>query len=200
MKSEHILVQNEQLFKVLSDIDLKISIFYRKYNNCSNCGSKLHVANYARKPKGTFCEDANVTKKHSFCCSNKKNNCRKRRSSPSLRYFMQFHYYSLFFIVIWTLFQKSVVSKYLFSKNKTVPMWTLKRWIVYWIELFPLTKRFLFIKSMFPMSIIIPNYFFDTNMDYLLILNIFKSDDFVNLGPFILPHNLAPRNLIEMVV
>jgi len=51
---------------------------------CSHCGSKLHVANYPRKPRGVHRDMLGLeyTLRLSFCCSA----CNKRTTPPSVRF------------------------------------------------------------------------------------------------------------------
>lgn len=187
------LQQNKDIFNSLFYIDEKIANLYRLWNKCKICNSKLHVANYDRKPKGTLSENRDFTKRFSFCCSNKKNGCRKRINPPSFRYFLRFHYLSIFFIVIGAVIVAKKESINFISKKYKVPKWTLLRWRIFWTEKFIYSKRYFFIKSMYTFAVTIPTYFvFDININYLKILDIFKADDIVNLGGYKLPHNLPP--------
>ena len=51
---------------------------------CPHCGSKLHVANYPRKPRGVPGEvlGREYTQRFSFCCSQ----CHRRTTPPSVRF------------------------------------------------------------------------------------------------------------------
>ena len=65
-------------------IDASIAEAFREAG-CGRCGDRLHVADYARKPRGLGFSRGEGFTRFSFCCGSE--GCRQRSTPPSVRYF-----------------------------------------------------------------------------------------------------------------
>ncbi len=115
---------------------------------CPICGSPLHYSNYPRKPRGG---PENLPdeflKRHSLCCS--KEGCRKRMLPVSCRFWNAKVYWGIAILVIMTLHQRRTEG---YGANKLIRLFgisrqTLKRWLTYFSEIFPLSSMWLRIKG-----------------------------------------------------
>ncbi len=106
---------------------------------CPHCGGVLHVANYARKPRG---EQRNVLgsqyqRRLSFCCAA----CRRRTTPPSVRFLGRKVYLGATIILLSSGAQGLNVTqrKALIDVLNLAPQ-TLNRWRHWWQEHVPTTR------------------------------------------------------------
>lgn len=87
---------DQQLFQLLEKVDSDLAKEAR-LQGCLFCGGKLHRADYDRKPRGGPQWDW----RHSFCCA--KEDCRRRRTPPSVRFLGRKVYAALVVVLLSTL-------------------------------------------------------------------------------------------------
>jgi hypothetical protein len=136
-----------ELFKILFFIDTDLAERFR-LKACPHCGAPLHSANYPRSPRGG---PENIPDqwliRHSFCCSNE--HCRRRALPPSCRFWDRKVYWGSVILVALTLRQgrHEGYSINKLTKKFGVSRHTLKRWITYFQEVFPISHRWKRIKG-----------------------------------------------------
>ena len=103
---------------------------------CPHCGGPLHCANYQRKPRGGLMakggEDS--TLRHSLCCGRR--GCRKRSLPPSLR-FLGRRVYLEAAVILGSVLTAAQGCLRVAVDAAGVPARTLRRWGVWWREVFP---------------------------------------------------------------
>lgn len=122
----------EFLYKTDQDLAKKT-----KEKGCRICGSKVHVANYMRKPRGIgdLADDFSLC--FSFCCS--RDGCRKRALAQSIRFFGRVVYWGVHMVLISAMLNgRSPELKKIMSEFN-VDIKTLKRWRQWWKDFFPRT-------------------------------------------------------------
>ena len=130
-------LQKIKLYQLLFLIDCDLAESLRT-KACPFCGAPLHVSNYPRKPRGGpdgLPEELLI--RHSFCCSGE--TCRKRALPVSCRFWRRNVYWGVVILVIMTLRQGRNTG---YSAGKLQRMFgvsrqTLKRWIIYFKQVFP---------------------------------------------------------------
>ncbi len=140
-------LQKIKLYQILFFIDSDLAERLRS-KACPFCGAPLHVSNYLRKPRGgpeNIPEEFLI--RHSFCCSEER--CRKRALPASCRFWNRKVYWSVVILVIMTLRQGRTTG---YSANKLkkefgVSRLTLKRWMLYFKQVFPISDRWKRIKG-----------------------------------------------------
>ena len=109
---------------------------YKTQCPCCKVGV-LHIANYARKPRGFLGElPEDILIRFSLCCSNE--GCRKRHKPISLRFMDRKVYFRSAILLINCL--RYGANKYRLRKLKEefgVTERTIYRWRKYWVEYFP---------------------------------------------------------------
>ena len=130
----HALLQDPKLFLLLLHADEELATA-TQVRRCP-CGGVLHRANYPRKPRGCPNEvlDSFVFR-FSFCCDR----CRKRTTSMSVRFLGRRVYLGLLVVLMSSRLNGPTSVTTQLSKTLGVPLRTLQRWRLWWIELFPLT-------------------------------------------------------------
>lgn len=132
----HKYLTNKIFFEFLYRTDQDLA-GQAKEKGCLTCGSKVHVANYMRKPRGIDLPD-DFSLRFSFCCS--LDGCRKRLLPPSIRFFGKVVYWGIHMVLISAMLNgrekelKKMMSEFL------VDIKTLKRWRQWWKDYFPTTK------------------------------------------------------------
>lgn len=134
------LTKKASLFSLLHRIDLDLAHQCR-LKKCPHCGGVLHTANYPRQPwdaPAGISED--LTIRQSLCCAQP--GCRKRTLPPSTIFFGRKKYWSAIIVVVMALRQKPNG----WSTAKLVKMFgitrnTIKRWIVWFKEVFPVSDQ-----------------------------------------------------------
>lgn len=131
----HAILQDIKFFQILLRIDHELAEQTRA-TGCP-CGAVLHRANYPRKPRGCPAEvRADFESRMSFCCSD----CRKRRTSLSVRFLGRRVYLGLAVILMSAQLTQSTTITTRLSQSLQVPLRTLQRWRHWWREIFPMTS------------------------------------------------------------
>ena len=134
----HDLRLGVEFFAWLADMDGKLALWVAA-GGCQHCGGPLHQGNYARKPRGAKLAMAAEAfgLRHSLCCGRR--GCRRRALPPSLRFLGRRVYVEAVVLVasIVALLLGAVVSA---GKVTDVPPRTLKRWVIWWQEVFPQSR------------------------------------------------------------
>lgn len=125
---------NSTFHRILVAIDRELAQTTRQ-EGCS-CGGALHHSNYPRSPLGLpiqFRPDYEI--RFSFCC----NDCRKRTTSPSVRFFGRRRYPAPLLLLISALMVR--INEYRLTQMKrrfgiTISESTWKRWRRWWLEAF----------------------------------------------------------------
>ncbi len=123
-----------------------------KEKGCPSCGGKLHKSNYPRSPFGmpqafrSFYEE-----RFSFCCEE----CRKRTTPPSVRFFGRRWYPAPLFMLICLL--ELGISKHRQAQIQrhfgiTISLSTWKRWRSWWQESFKETSFWKITQGIIPLS------------------------------------------------
>jgi hypothetical protein len=101
-----------------------------------HCAGPLHQGNYHRKPRGALIATAGeaLTRRHSLCCGRR--GCRKRTLPPSLR-FLGRRVYLEVVVVLASVIAQIVATAREAVAASGVPVRTLRRWGVWWREVFP---------------------------------------------------------------
>jgi hypothetical protein len=123
----------EFLYKTDQDLARKT-----KEKGCRICGSKVHVSNYMRKPRGFDGLPDDYSLRFSLCCA--RDGCRKRVLPESIRFFGRVVYWSVHMVLISAMLngRSSDIEKIMSEFN--VDIRTLKRWRKWWKNIFPATK------------------------------------------------------------
>jgi len=100
------------------------------------CGGVFHRANYPRKPWACRNEvRADFESRFSFCCSD----CRKRKTSTSVRFLGRRVYLALAVVLCFARHAGQNTAEARLSTDLAVPLRTLQRWRQWWVDLFALT-------------------------------------------------------------
>ena len=131
----HSLLLNTIFYNSLFALDLQIAHQYQQ-SHCPFCGGKLHRAHYWRSPLGVpidVCE--NYSLRFSYCCASE--GCRKRLTTPSMRFLSRKQYSSVIILVIFMLKSKtdeSKVEEINLLINASLSVETVRRWRRYWVN------------------------------------------------------------------
>jgi hypothetical protein len=141
----HDLRLGVELFAWLAEMDRQIARWVAT-GGCQYCAGPLHQSNYRRKPRGAKVAEAAEAfgLRYSLCCG--REGCRRRALPPSLRFLGRRVYVEAVVLVasIVALLLGAVDSA---SKVTQVPARTLKRWIMWWQEVFPQSRTWQEIRS-----------------------------------------------------
>jgi hypothetical protein len=125
--------------RALLKLDEEIAVEWRR--KCGECGARVDVANYGRKPRsitGSGWPEGDAIR-FSFCC--RAEGCRVRSTPPSVRFLGRRVYYGAVVLIAAFLLggAKSVdrISKQLGPSRRTLVRW--RRW---WTRTFPRTPTF----------------------------------------------------------
>ncbi len=122
-------------------IDASIAEAFREAG-CGRCGGRLHVADYARKPRGLGFRQGEGFTRFSFCCGSE--GCRRRSTPPSVRYFGSRVYASGCFLVVSALSGGcSAAAAHKLCMRLGIARRTLRRWRRWWREAFPRTPQWI---------------------------------------------------------
>lgn len=135
------LLNNVSLFHHLYIIDKQIADEYRRMP-CPFCGGPLYYANYLRKPRGEppgVAEECFI--RFSLCCG--KEGCRQRVMPPSCRFLDRKVYWHGAILAVMADWQNKVWATSIFGLSKLfdISRNTLKRWIIYYQEIFPSSRQ-----------------------------------------------------------
>ena len=111
----------------------------RQRQCCANCGARLDVANFNRKPRGRPLKlGREHDRRFSFCC--RRDGCRSRETPPSLR-FLGRRVYVAAIVVLIAILQSGVSSSRLERLSAVIPVppRTIARWRRWWRDKFPAT-------------------------------------------------------------
>lgn len=134
----HKFLFNASFHTLLIAIDRELAEAVRQ-KGCA-CGGVLHQSNYPRSPNGLSAEfRAAYEERFSFCC----HDCRRRATSPSVRYFGRRRYPGPLVLLISALMGS--INEYRRSQIKrhfgiSVSESTWKRWRRWWREIFVKTS------------------------------------------------------------
>jgi hypothetical protein len=132
------ILRNYAFYLQLQEIDRDLAGEVRA-KGCPHCGSRLHFARYARKPRGApgnLPED--FDRRESLCCSAK--GCRKRACPPSLRFFGRRLYLGPVFVLACVLVHGITVKRAAQLQELVgVSIRTLARWRRWWLDSLPCT-------------------------------------------------------------
>ena len=108
----------------------------RQAQCCANCGSRLDVANFNRKPRGRPLKlGPEHNRRFSFCC--RRDGCRGRETPPSLR-FLGRRIYVAAIVVLIAILQSGASASRLERLGEIIPVppRTIARWRQWWRETF----------------------------------------------------------------
>lgn len=127
----HRLLEDARLFDLKKRFDEDLAAKTRA-GRCPECGGRLDVADYPRKPRGG--PDGHDLRL-SFCCATE--GCRKRATPPSVR-FLGRKVYVAAMVVLATTMQQGVTPARLSRLRDLlgVSRRTLRRWRLWWAEIF----------------------------------------------------------------
>lgn len=111
----------------------------RQRQCCANCGSRLDVANFNRKPRGRPLKlGPEHNRRFSFCC--RRQGCRGRETPPSLR-FLGRRVYAATIVVLIAILQSGASASRLARLSAVVPVppRTIARWRRWWQDTFTAT-------------------------------------------------------------
>lgn len=102
-------------------------------DGCSWCGSRLHSAAYARKPRGVLRSHLGeeYAYRHSFCCA--RDGCRRRCTPPSVRFLGRRVYLGFLLVLLGSVSARRVTAM---GETLSVPQTTIRRWRSWWQEQF----------------------------------------------------------------
>lgn len=131
------LLEKANLFHLLHQIDLDLAEQTRKLG-CPFCGSALHYSNYERKPRGGPDKiPERYLIRQSLCCSAR--DCRRRTLPGSCLFMGRRVYWGCVILVVMALRQQraGAVSIGKLKRMFDISHKTIRRWILYYKELFP---------------------------------------------------------------
>ena len=135
----HNLLENSSFHLLLANIDHALSAQVRA-DRCPFCAGPLHQSNYPRSPLGLTEKNREYySTRNSFCCGR----CRKRTTTPSVRFFGRRRFPAPVLILISMLKCKITQSSLIrvrryFGVNISKRTWT--RWCKWWRTFFIKTK------------------------------------------------------------
>jgi hypothetical protein len=130
----HTLLQNPKFFSLLVQIDTELAA--QMHATTCQCGGALHRANYPRKPRACPQEVRYAFESRwSFCCSL----CRKRSTSPSVRFLGRRVYLGLIVVLIPQRRSTLSAADIQLCDDLGVPVRTIARWRQWWLQHFATT-------------------------------------------------------------
>jgi len=140
------LIHKPKIYQLLHQIDKDLAGEHKKAG-CSYCGGPLYTANYVRKPRGgpeNLPDELRV--RQSLCCG--KEGCRRRSLPPSVLFGRQF-YWNIAVLIVTTLRQNQLNGD---GAGKLMKMLgvgprTIKRWMIYFREVFPPSREWLTLRG-----------------------------------------------------
>ena len=134
----HALLHDPRFFTLLLQIDQELAA-QTQGEGCV-CSGPLHRADYPRKPRGCPPEArGSVERRFSFCC----HRCRKRTTSPSVRFFGRRVYLSLVLVLSSSRHAGSNSAAARLVADLGIAWHTLRRWQAWWQEAFARTPLWL---------------------------------------------------------
>lgn len=131
----HNLLHDPKIFQLLYRVDEALAEEARTTRRA--CGGKWHRADYPRKPRGCLRDfRMRYASRFSFCCSHG----RKRRMSPSVRFFGRRVYLALVILLMARRLTARTPGAQEICALLDIPARTLRRWRNWWMQDFPLTS------------------------------------------------------------
>ena len=180
------ILKDKLLFKFMEKIDADIAK-EAQAEGCNNCGNVLHYGNYERKPRGLPEWDT----RFSLCCS--KDGCRKRKTPPSVRFLGRKVYAGVVIVLVCAMvhgLKPDRVRK--LCDNLKIDMRTLKRWLIWWREIFAVGSFWKAEKSRFMPRL-------DEAVVPLSLVDVFgatKSEGLIKLMKFLSPISVPTRKRV----
>lgn len=147
----HKFLLNSRFHEFLKAIDYDLSK-EEEAKGCTHCQGKLHRADYPRSPFGVpITYRKYYEERYSYCCSR----CRKRTTSPSVRYFGRRWFPAPLLILISALMY-SAINKCRRQLHQlfgiSISKRTCKRWKSWWKSSFPVTNFWKSITGIIPIN------------------------------------------------
>jgi hypothetical protein len=135
------LVEKVSLFRILHRIDTDLCKRHRQ-KGCPHCGGPLHQSNYERKPRGgpdTIPDEYLI--RQSLCCG--RPGCRRRTLPSSCLFMGRRVYWGCVILVVMALKQNrpQCASARRIQEMFKISRETLKRWIAYFRDEFPVSSK-----------------------------------------------------------
>ena len=134
----HSLLTDATFYNSLLDLDRLIAEQIRE-GQCPLCSGKLNQSHFLRKPRGVpNGTHPDYPVRFSYCCAEE--GCRKRFTTPSMRFLSRKVYSSVILFMIFLFNSKSDekrVEKLNTLLNTTLSVETVRRWRHYWIKIIP---------------------------------------------------------------
>ena len=125
------LLQDEKLHRLQEKVDQDLAEEARE-GGCQYCGSKVHRADYERKPRGGPEE---WDKRDSFCCA--KDGCRRRLTPPSVRFLGRKIYVGVVVVLISAMQHGLKPGRVkVLGETLGIDVRTLQRWREWWLSTF----------------------------------------------------------------
>lgn len=141
-------LKDSRFFDILYKIDMDLAKEYRlRPSPC--CSRPCHFSNYKRKPRRFLDLDQYLTR-FSLCCSE----CRHRVQIPSTLFFNRFVYGGVLILLLSYFLNKGGHRFQYIQKVFGISLRTLKRWEVWWNEIFRNSKFWKEKKALFTKNII----------------------------------------------
>lgn len=153
----HKLLISPNFHALLKSIDDDLAEIARQ-ETCCDCGGPLYQANYPRSPLGlpASCREYYESRR-SFCCGQ----CRKRFTTPSVRFFGR-HRFPAPIIILISFLTRSITASTLNQVRRyfgvTVSKRTWRRWCRWWRDCFITTKFWRQAKGRLPINCLNDNY------------------------------------------
>ena len=147
----HKLLISPNFHALLKSIDDDLAEITRK-ETCGDCAGPLYQANYPRSPLGlpASCREYYESRR-SFCCGQ----CRKRFTTPSVRFFGR-HRFPAPIIILISFLKRSIRASTLNQVRRyfgvTVSKRTWRRWCRWWRDCFIATKFWKQAKGLLPIK------------------------------------------------
>lgn len=143
------VLKNKSFFHHLYTIDKEIAEHCRKMP-CPYCNGPLYFANYLRKLRGA--RDGlpeEYFTRFSLCCG--REGCRHRVTPPSCRFMdRKVYWHGVILIIVSTWQQNKASSIFKLSKLSDVTRNTIKRWILFYQDIFPSSRQWLRVRGLIP--------------------------------------------------
>ncbi len=138
------------LYFVLARIDRSLAAEVRA-GGCPRCGGPLHVAHYARKPRGGPPLPESLSVRHSLCCGH----CRRRSTPPSVLFLGRKVYWGAVVVVVAALRQRrpGSASAAVLRRALDVSWKTVLRWMDWWAEAFPTSRTWRAFRGRLPPTV-----------------------------------------------
>jgi len=129
------LLNDERLYQYFERIDKDRAEVMRDVG-CRICGSRLHRADYDRKPRGGPAAVVDRwDKRASFCCE--RDGCRKRHTPPSVRFLGRKVYVGVVVVLVAAMMHGPNARRVAHLRDALgIDPRTLKRWRQWWLETF----------------------------------------------------------------